>query len=130
MELFTKKGKNRGRERLKIKTSPSSGIWRERLKTRLPLTRTIWRGTLKNSLSLTGNIREGNTEFQSFPCGGEDTTPTGINKKPPHDVTGVGEGRALRLPGPVSLPPPRNKGTQKKEKIISHIKGVKRWRKR
>ena len=67
MELFTKKGKNRGRERLKIKTSPSSGIWRERLKTRL---------------SLTGNIREGNTEFQSSPCGGEDTTPKGVNISP------------------------------------------------
>ena len=26
---------------------------------------------------------------------------------PPHGVTGVGEGRALRLPGPVSLPLPR-----------------------
>lgn len=26
---------------------------------------------------------------------------------PPHGVTGVGEGRALGLPGPVSLPPPR-----------------------
>ena len=62
MELFTKRTKNRGRGTLKVKTSPPSGLWRERLKTRLPLTVTQ---------------REGNTEFQSFPCGGEDTTPTG-----------------------------------------------------
>ena len=82
MELFTKKGKNRGRERLKIKTSPSSGIWRERLKTRLSLTRATRSGTPKNSLTLTGNIREGNTEFQSSPCGGEDTTPKGVNISP------------------------------------------------
>ena len=62
MELFTKRTKNRGRGTLKVKTSPPSGLWRERLKIRLSLTMTQ---------------REGNTEFQSFPCGGEDTTPTG-----------------------------------------------------
>lgn len=49
---YGKKQKNRGRERLKVKTSPPVTIWRERLKTRLPLTK---------------RECEGNTEKQSFP---------------------------------------------------------------
>lgn len=79
---YGKRQKNRGRERLKVKTSPPGTIVRERLKTRLPLTKQKWRETLKNSLSLTKRRREGNTEIQSSPCGGEDTTPKGVNISP------------------------------------------------
>nr|DAK97789.1 MAG TPA: hypothetical protein [Caudoviricetes sp.] len=46
--------------------------------------------------------------FQASHCCGEDTYILRIYiRVPPHGVTGVGEGRALGLPGPVSLPPPR-----------------------
>nr|DAW72887.1 MAG TPA: hypothetical protein [Caudoviricetes sp.]DAY96069.1 MAG TPA: hypothetical protein [Caudoviricetes sp.] len=66
---------------------------RERLKIRLPL-----RGWMLRERLL----------FQSSPCCGEDTYILRIYiRVPPHGVTGVGEGRALGLPGPVSLPPPR-----------------------
>lgn len=79
---YGKRQKNRGRERLKVKTSPPGMIGRERLKIRLSLTKQKWRGTQKNSLSLTKRRREGNTEIQSSPCGGEDTTPKGVNISP------------------------------------------------
>ena len=55
---------------------------------------TAWRETLKNSPSLPGGRVRGTLEVKTSPCGGEDITPTGINKVPPHGVTGVGEGRA------------------------------------
>ena len=80
MELSGKEQKSRRRGTLKVKTSPLWRIRMERLKIRLPLT---------------GWKKEGNTEIQSSPCGGEDTTPKGVKFPPPlRVVTGVGEGRA------------------------------------
>ena len=79
MELFEKKERHRVRGTLKVKTSPQSQNMRERLKLRLPRKNSRVRGTLK---------------VKTSPCCGEDITPTGINKVPPHGVTGVGEGRA------------------------------------
>lgn len=46
--------------------------------------------------------------------GGEDYTLKGINKNPALGYGGR-RGTGLRLPGPVSLPPPRNEGAQEKK---------------
>lgn len=61
--------------------------------------------------------------FQSSPCCGEDTYILRIYiRVPPHGVTGVGEGRALGLPGPVSLPLPDDKGTDKEKMKFKTLK--------
>lgn len=96
MVLCGKRGNGRVRETLKAKPSPPCKVWRERLNLSLPLLRQVWRETLKSSLPLLDGRVRGTLKVQSFPCGGEDTTPKGVKFPPPlRVVTGVGEGRAL-----------------------------------
>ena len=82
------------------KTSPSGRIMRERHK-------------IKTSPQRAQSA--GNTEFQSFPCCGEDTTPKGVKISPRiRVVTGVGKDGLTAQPA-LSLPPPRDKGSRKKK---------------
>lgn len=80
------------------------------------------RGSLKSRHPRNGRKSAGKTEKQAFPQCGEDTTPLGINKKPPHGGYGGRRGTGLRLPGPVSLPPPRNSGAQEIKRKFNDLK--------
>lgn len=85
-------------------------------------TKSRGRGTQKVKAFPHKAHKEGNTRFQPSPCGGEDTTPKGVNISPPlHVGYGGRRGTGLRLPGPVSLPPPRNLGRREEKKKFSTL---------
>ena len=120
MSFWMGLSRRRSAGKTEIQSSPSVHCFAGKTENKISPQRDFVRGTHKNQTSPSGRIvRErhkiktspqkpqsaGNTEFQSFPCCGEDTTPSGINKNPASVVTGVGkDGLQLSPPCPFPLP--------------------------
>ena len=134
MSLRMELSGRRSAGKTEIQPSPSVRCFAGKTENKTSPWRDFSRGTHKNKTSPSGKImRErhkiktspqrpqsaGNTEFQSFPCCGEDTTPKGVKISPRiRVVTGVGKDGLTAQPA-LSLPPPRDKGSRKKKDSFS-----------